>query len=270
MNLTDTEFNKISGYIRDNFGISLGPEKKSLIYSRLRATLIEKGFGSFSEYFDYLIKDRSGEAVVRFIDKVTTNHTFFMRETNHFDFFRDRVLPELEETCGAKRDIRLWCAGCSSGEEPYTLQMIMHDRFAERPEKWNTKILATDISTQALEKAVKGIYIADNVKALPEKWKKAYFEPYGNGSSIVCASIRNDILFRKFNLMDMFPFKAPMNVIFCRNVMIYFDNPTKEELIRKFWDWLVPGGYLFVGHSESLSQTKSEFAYIAPAVYKRT
>ncbi|MCL2351189.1 MAG: protein-glutamate O-methyltransferase [Firmicutes bacterium] len=267
--LTDAEFAAISDYIRSNFGISLGPEKKSLVYSRLSGTLREKGFESFTDYFDYLVKDRSGEAVVRFIDKVTTNHTFFMREENHFDFFRESVLPELEENLGARRDIRLWCAGCSSGEEPYTLQMILHDRFAGRPEKWDTKILATDISTLALEKAAKGVYSADSVKALPEKWRKAYFEPCVGGS-IISASIRNDILFRKLNLMDaVFPFKAPMHVIFCRNVMIYFDNPTKDALVQKFWNWLVPGGYLFVGHAESLSRSQAGFRYIIPAVYQK-
>ena len=269
-NLTDAEFSKISGYIKDNFGISLGPEKKSLVYSRLSGTLREKGFRSFSEYFEYLVKDRSGDAVAGFIDKVTTNHTFFMREANHFDFFRDSVLPELEAEYASKRDIRLWCAGCSTGEEPYVLQMIMRDRFSGKPEKWDTKILATDISTQALEKAVRGVYSAENMKAVPEKWKRVYFEPHGEGKSIVSASVRNDILFRKLNLMDaVFPFRAPMHVIFCRNVMIYFDSPAKEALVQKFWNWLLPGGFLFVGHSESLSHTKAEFKYVAPAVYRK-
>ncbi|MCL2463246.1 MAG: protein-glutamate O-methyltransferase CheR [Defluviitaleaceae bacterium] len=268
--LTDAEFAQISGFIRTNYGIDLGLEKKALIYSRLRATLVEKGFGSFSEYFGYLINNRTGEAVAEFIDKVTTNHTYFMREADHFDFLRDTVLPELEASNKAQGDVRLWCAGCSSGEEPYTLQMVMADYFAGKPGKWDTTILATDISTQMLEKAAAGVYPNDALRALPENWEKEYFEPFDAGRSIINPSIRNAILFRKLNLMDrVFPFRSRLHVIFCRNVMIYFDMATKNELVKKFRDWLLPGGYLFVGHSEPLSRAETGLKYVAPAVYQK-
>lgn len=268
--LTDKEFFMIRDYIKKNFGISLADEKKSLVYSRLRATLQEKGFNDFTEYFNYLIKDKSGEAIVRFIDKVTTNHTFFMREVDHFDFFRDTVLPYLETACASKRDIRLWCAACSSGEEPYTLQMIMQDYFKDKPEKWDTQILATDISSNVLTKATRGAYAAENIKSLPDKWRRDYFTQNEANQWTITESVRKKVVYRKLNLMDdRFPFKKPMQVIFCRNVMIYFDAATRDALVEKFYEWTEPDGYLFIGHSESLSQTGTKYKYVQPAVYRK-
>jgi chemotaxis protein methyltransferase CheR len=170
--ITDKEFKQIRDYIKANFGISLNDEKKSLIYSRLRTTLIEKGFDNFTDYFQYMINDKTQEAVIRFIDKVTTNHTFFMREVDHFDYFRDTVLPYIEEAYRSQKDLRLWCAGCSSGEESNTLQMIIQDYFKNKPDKWNVQILATDISTQVLDKAVNSVYTTESLASVPDKWRK--------------------------------------------------------------------------------------------------
>jgi chemotaxis protein methyltransferase CheR len=269
--ITDKEFDRIREYIKSTLGISLSNEKKSLIYSRLRTTLADKGFDNFTQYFDYLINDKTDNAVVHFIDKVTTNHTFFMREVDHFDFFRETVLPFVEENWRSQKDLRLWCCACSSGEEPYTLQMIIQDFFKNIKEKWDMQILATDISTQVLDKAVMGVYPTESIKPLPDSWKKDYFKQYDAAHSIIMEDVKKQIIFRRFNMMEgRYPFKKKFQVIFCRNVMIYFDNKSRDETVKKFYDLMEPGGYLFIGHSESLNHTGTEFKYVMPAVYRKT
>ncbi|MDR2903063.1 MAG: protein-glutamate O-methyltransferase CheR [Clostridiales bacterium] len=267
--LTEKEFNTIRDYIKKNYGISLGDEKKSLVYSRLRAILQEKGFDNFTQYFDYLVKDKTGEAVVKFIDKITTNHTFFMREPEHFYYFRDNVLPYIANKHADTKDLRLWCAGCSSGEEPYTLQMIIQDYFQDKP-GWNTEILATDISAKVLAKALNGVYSNESIAPMPDMWKKKYFKDNGGGTSTVSDQLKSKITYRKFNLMDdRFPFKKPFQAIFCRNVMIYFDNDTRMQLVEKFYNATEKDGYFFIGHSESLNQTGTKFQYLQPALYRK-
>ena len=266
--LTDAEFIRIRDFIKANYGINMGNEKKALIYSRLRTTLIKNGFESFTQYFDYLIADKTGEAVIDFVDRVTTNHTFFMRETEHFDYFRDTVLPYLEEHKAKAKEICLWCACCSSGEESNTLQMIIQDRFEGKG--WNTEILATDISSQVLDKAVHSVYPNERIEPLPEAWKKKYFRKHDENNFIVIDAIKKNITYRRFNLMQpRYTFKKKMDVIFCRNAMIYFDAPTRDLVVERFYDALAPGGYFFIGHSESLTHTKTKFKYIQPAVYRK-
>jgi chemotaxis protein methyltransferase CheR len=268
--ITTQEFNRIRDYIKQNFGISLSDEKKSLVYSRLRTTLLDLGFDNFSDYFDFLIKEKSGDHITRFIDKVTTNHTFFMREVDHFDYLRDTVLPYIAETYKSQKDLRLWCAASSSGEEPYTLQMIAQDFFGKGAEKWDTHMLATDISSQVLDKAIHGVYANESLKPIPESWKRDYFRKHSDTHSMVNDNIKRQMLFRKFNLMEpQFPFKKHFQVIFCRNVMIYFDNKTRDDVVRKLYDVVEPGGYLFIGHSESLNHTGTKFKYVKPAVYRK-
>ncbi len=268
--ITDREFVLIRDYIKKNFGISLGDEKKSLIYSRLRNILLANNLEDFTQYYEFLVNDKSGEAVVQFIDKVTTNHTFFMRETDHFDFFRDKVLPDIYERYNSTHDLRLWCAGCSSGEESYTLQMIIQDFFNTKQPKWDTQILATDISTNVLNKAINGIYPTESIATLPPKWQNDYFDKSDSTNSVVKDSIKKQIIYRKFNLMqEHFSFKKKFQVIFCRNVMIYFDDETRTKLINKFYDITESNGYLFIGHSESISRATTQYKYVMPAVYKR-
>ena len=267
--ITDKEFELIRDYIKQHFGINLGKEKKTLVYSRLRNTLVELNCDDFTQYYNYLINDRTGQAVIRFIDKITTNHTFFMREVDHFDYFRQNVLPYIEQAYSNNKDIRLWCAGCSSGEEAYTLQMLLQDFFASKP-GWNLEILATDISTQVLDKAVRGVYSKESVHTLPENWRKKYFKAYDNDHYIILDEVKKNITYRKFNLMsDQFPFKKPLQVIFCRNVMIYFDNETRVKLVEKYYNATAEGGYLFIGHSESLNHTNTKYKYIMPAIYRK-
>ena len=266
--LTDAEFEQIRKFTKQKYGISLSDEKKTLVHSRLRSTLQELGMDSFSEYFDYLLQDKTGEALNRFVNKITTNHTFFMRETDHFDYFRDIVLPYLEEKYSSQKDIRLWCPASSSGEEPVTLQIIMQEYFKPKP-GWDTQMLASDISAQSLDKAVAGVYATEALENIPKAWKAEYFQKVDYQFSKVRDITRNKILYRRINLMDPFNFKKRLHVIFCRNVMIYFDNVTRDSVVKRFYEIVEPGGYLFIGHSESISNSGTEFQYIKPAVYRK-
>ena len=267
--ITNKDFQQFADYIKENYGINFKEEKKILVMGRLQAILQEKGITRFSEYLKELMGDKTGEDVVRMLDRITTNHTFFMREVDHFDFLKNTVLPELNKTI-ADRDLRIWCAASSTGEEPYTLAMILQDFFEQQPVIWDKKILATDLSSKALTTAMEGVYSLEEVNPLPPIWKSRYFKKRQDGTMEICPELKQEVIFRKFNLMEKkFPFRRKFHVIFCRNVMIYFDLPTRTELVQKMYDFLEPGGYLFVGHSESVNRTESEFQYVMPSVYQK-
>lgn len=267
--ITDKEFNQLAAYIKEQYGIFLKKEKKQLVIGRLHNVLQEGGFSNFSDYYEYLISEKSGTAVDVLINRITTNHTYFMREPNHFYFFRDEVLPFLKEHV-RDRDLRIWCAGCSSGEEAYTLAMITDEFFTEKKMSWDTKILATDISDKVLKAARTGVYRKENMTHLPPLWVMKYFTKQSPELYEINEKIKKEVIYRRFNLMEqLFPFKKKFHVIFCRNVMIYFDQKTKVELTKKFYDMLEYGGYLFIGHSESLFGSKTGFKYIMPAVYRK-
>jgi chemotaxis protein methyltransferase CheR len=267
--ITQNEFQKLSNYIRTNYGIHLKEEKKSLLTGRLQQVLLQEGFNSFTEYYYHLIEDKSGSALSTFIDKITTNHTYFMRESDHFFYFQDTVLPYLKQTVSS-RDLRIWCAASSTGEEPYTLAMILDEFFGKEKPIWDTKILATDISSRVLEIARRGIYDSERIEPLPSYWKTNYLQNIDGKTYAISAKIKNEVIFRKLNLMDkFFPFKQKFHVIFCRNVMIYFDNETKEKLINKLYDAMEYGGFLFVGHSEWINREATRFKFIKPAIYRK-
>lgn len=267
--ITDNEFRRLADYIRMNYGISLKKEKQTLVMGRLANVLSNKGFKSFSDYYDYIVSDRTGQAVITLVDRITTNHTFFMREPDHFYFFKDKVLPYLSGTVREK-DLRIWCAACSSGEESYTLAMILDEYFGNEKKNWDTKVLATDISDKVLTIARNGVYNNERIAPLPANWRLGYFNKLDNENSVVSEKIKNEVIYRKLNLMDeRFPFKRRFHTIFIRNVMIYFDNETKQKLADKLYDQMEPGGYLFIGHSESLNRETTRFKYIMPAVYRK-
>lgn len=267
--ITKKEFVQLTAFIKANYGINLKAEKEALVIGRLQNVLIQNGFHSFSEYYDYLIAEKTGVAVSTLLDKITTNHTFFMREADHFTYFENVVVPYLEKKVTDK-DLRIWCAGCSSGEEPYTLAMILDEYFEKEKHLWDKKILATDISNKVLEEATKGIYSNNEISVLPPKWKLKYFNKVNDESSEFNAIIKKEVIYRKFNLMEsVFPFKKKFHVIFCRNVMIYFDDKTRCGLVEKFYDALEPGGYLFIGHSEALNREATSFKYVMPAIYRK-
>ncbi len=267
--ITEREFKQLACFIKDNYGINLKEEKRLLLVGRLSNVLLEAGFKSFSEYYEYIISDKTGEAVITLVDKITTNHTFFMREAVHFSYFRDLVLPFLDSTIKDK-DLRLWCAACSTGEEAYTLAMIVDDFFGPEKYRWDTKILATDISETALRHAKRAVYSKERISPLPAHWKAKHFMMYDSENYIVADKIRKEVIYRKLNLMDnIFPFSKKFHVIFCRNVMIYFDDETKDELVNKLYNHMETGGFLFIGHSESLNKEATKFHYIMPAVYRK-
>lgn len=271
LTITDREFSRLTEYIKANYGINLGKKKKALVVGRLQNILIEKNFQNFSEYIDYVMQEKTGEAVRNLVSKITTNHTYFMREPEHFHFFKNTVLPYWYKQLKTSMDLRVWSAGCSSGEEPYTLAMIIADFFSGvNNELWDTKVLATDISTRVLSEAQEGIYPNESLEALPKMWRATYFNRLDNDNSMVTDAIKKEVIFRIFNLMNTsFPFKKKFHVIFCRNVMIYFDSETKRELVNRFYDHMEHGGYLFIGHSESLNREETKFKYVLPAVYRK-
>lgn len=267
--ITENEFKQLADYIKANYGIYLKKEKQTLVIGRLHSVLEEMGFNTFTEYFKYVTSDKSGHAVVTLVDKITTNHTYFMREANHFNYLKDKVLPLLTNSIKDK-DLRIWCAACSSGEESYTLAMILDEFFGGDKMFWDTKVLATDISNTVLEGARKGIYSRERIAPLSPLWKSNYFKRYDNENFILKDSIKNEVIYRNFNLMtEVFPFKKKFHIIFCRNVMIYFDNDTRRKLINKFYDSLEYGGYLFIGHSESIDRSTTPFKYVIPSVYRK-
>lgn len=269
INITEKEFSQLADYIKKHYGIYLKKEKMALVTGRLQNVLIEKGFQNFTDYYNHILSDKSGTEVTTLVDKITTNHTFFMREQDHFTYFKDKVLPYLKTKIKDK-DLRVWCAGCSTGEEPYTLAMIIDEFFGKEKSLWDTKILATDISNRVLEIAKGGIYSSDGIGMIPAQWKLNYFKKIDNENNIITDQIKKEIIFRKFNLMEEnFPFKRKFHVIYCRNVMIYFDTQTKCKLINKFYDSLEYGGYLFIGHSESINRDDASFKYVMPSVYRK-
>ncbi|AFM39895.1 methylase of chemotaxis methyl-accepting protein [Desulfosporosinus acidiphilus SJ4] len=269
MKLSIRDFKQLAELIHVNYGIYLKEEKIPLVEGRLRQVLVDQQFESYAEYIDYLKTEKTGHAIQTLINKITTNHTFFMRETDHFNFFREEVLPELLQSKQDK-DLRIWSAGCSSGEEPYTLAMIIDEVLGEQKKYWDARILATDLSQQVLESALQGVYSKDKVDSLPPNWRLKYFSKLSSDEYSLTESLRQEVIFRKFNLMEeVFPFRKKFDVIFCRNVMIYFDMETKKKLVEKFYDITNQDGYLFIGHSESVNRSESKYHYIRPAVYRK-
>lgn len=250
-----------------NYGINL-EKKRQLIEGRLCNFVSENGYHSFDEYFDYIFMQNSKEELAILLNKLTTNHTFFMREYEHFEFFEQIILKQLSKEV-KDGDLRIWSAGCSSGEEPYTLAMIMANFFADDKRRWDKKILATDISQEVLSKARLGIYTKEDLEEIKESWKRNYFHKLNKEEYQINDLIKNEVIFRSFNLMENFPFKKKFHVIFCRNVMIYFDQKTKNQLIQRFYDMTQDGGYLFIGMSESLAKDSCPYKYVMPSVYRK-
>ncbi|MFO7888256.1 MAG: protein-glutamate O-methyltransferase CheR [Eubacteriales bacterium] len=262
------EFQTLIKYIKKYYGIDL-IKKKNLIEGRLNNVIVTKGFDNFSDYLDYVDKDSSGKEATYLIDKLTTNHTYFMREEKHYDFMENSVLPYFQNTI-KDRDLRIWSAGCSSGEEPYTTAILLKEFFNNNFINWDSKILATDISSTALNTALEGVYSETTLSKLPNVWKMKYFQKTGLNKYRISEEIRREVIFRKFNLMNKtFPFKKKFHLIFCRNVMIYFDRKTKNELIEKFYNHTIKGGYLFIGHSESVPRDETRYKYVMPSIYRK-
>ncbi|MGA1823966.1 MAG: CheR family methyltransferase [bacterium] len=272
MQISDKEFLIMRDLIYDHFGINLTEQKKSLLVGRLQKQIRCLGFTNFKDYYNYLTSDKTGQALSTLVNFISTNYTFFSREKEHFDYFTSTALPNViaQVKNRNERQIRIWCAGCSSGQEAYMLAMLVLDYLGKEYGSWDAGILATDISVPVLEKARAGIYPDEQIKVLPKKFLYNYFKNLGRGEWAVNEKVKKEITFRRFNLMNkQFPFKKPFQIIFCRNVMIYFDQPTRDALVKNFHQFLEPNGYLFIGHSESIGRGQNLFKYIKPALYRR-
>ncbi len=268
LTLNENDFRKLITFIKGRYGIDLS-QKRQLIIGRLSNTVVSMGYSTFTEYIEHILSQKNPQDIELMLNKLTTNYTFFLRESAHFDYFRDTVLPYLEKT---KRDhvLSIWSAGCSSGQEPYTLSMILKEYFGSKAGNWDTRVLATDISQNALKAAASGIYDEESLSAIPSAWKQKYFKRTNEAGVYQVADVlKNNVIFRTFNLMDPIRFKLKFDVIFCRNVMIYFDQQTKDALVQRFFNATVPGGYLFIGHSESLNKATTPYKYLMPSAYRK-
>ncbi len=267
--ITDEEFQRISVYMKANYGIDLS-QKKVIINGRLENYLRKGGYGSCTEYLNALGTDKTGTLEKMLVNLLTTNHTYFMREFENFEYFRKEVLPWLKKKQERQKDLRIWCGAASTGEEPYMIAMVLDDYFGLEREQWDKRILATDISTKVLQQAVAGVYSAEQLKNLPEKWKRHFFKPVAGGSQyMITDDLKSQVLFRQFNLMDPFPFKRKMHTIFLRNVMIYFDEKTKRDLLQKVYNYMEPGGYLFIGTTETLDRSSVPLEIIKPSIFRK-
>ncbi len=269
VNPTEAEFRDLSRLVYDQFGINLTDKKKSLVRGRLNKVLKERGFTTFSQYLGAVRRDQSGMALIELIDRISTNHTFFFRESDHFSFFQEVALEEIRTENPA--EIRIWCAGCATGEEAYTLAMLCQEWGERKNFRGSFKILATDISVTALEQAVTGLYNDERMRLVPQGLKKKFFEELGPDRWSVSEVLKKRILFKRLNFMDKsFPFKNQFHAVFCRNVMIYFDRETKNDLVQRIGRHLMAGHYFFIGHSETLGRETFDFEYVKPSVYRKS
>jgi chemotaxis protein methyltransferase CheR len=273
--LTERDFRKISKLVYKHCGINLHDDKKELVRARLAKRLRKGNFKSFSDYMKHVLADKTGKEFSILIDSLSTNVTSFFREGQHFEFLQKRFLPLLLEQKRKSRNfrIRAWSAGCSSGEEVYSMAITLLDAVQGQG-RWDIKVLGTDISTSMLETAQMGVYDKQRVAPVSPMQRQKYLLPSHISKQRVfevSKSLRDVVIFEYLNLMEDWPINPPRGVdfIFCRNVMIYFDKTTQAQLVNRFWNLLAPGGVLFTGHSESLTGIEHKFKYIQPTIYAK-
>ena len=273
--MKDKEFWQFSSFIYERVGIQLPPTKKTMLEARLQKRLKALDIDSFEAYSKFVFSEEGQRAeLVRLIDVVTTNKTDFFREPGHFEHLTHKALPAIMKNRGGRftEPVRIWSAGCSSGEEPYTLAMVLSE-FASENNGFRFSILASDISTRILETAKTAIYPEERVDGIALDFKKKYLLRSKQRSLTlvrVCPELRSKVLFRRINFMDSdFGIAEKMDIIFCRNVVIYFDKPTQQRLMRKFYQQLRPGGYLVLGHSETLNGINDDFISVGSTVYQK-
>jgi chemotaxis protein methyltransferase CheR len=268
--LTDSDFAYFRDLVGQHAGITLGEHKRQLVYGRLARRLRQLSLDSFSAYCDY-VEAHVDTELTEVINAITTNLTSFFRENHHFEHLVQQALPEILDRNAATRRLRLWSAGCSTGEEPYSIAMSVAETLPERS-GWDLKILATDIDSQVLARAAAGVYPDERVKDIEPARLRKWFQR-GNGANTgkvrVSSRLQELIGFRQLNLMQPWPMKGPFDVIFCRNVVIYFDKPTQRQLFDRYAELLAPHGFLYVGHSESLHGVSERFKLIGRTIYRR-
>lgn len=265
LTISDEDFHRMVQFVKSRYGIDLH-QKRQLMQSRLAGLLVHEGYGDFQSYVDHLLSHGTGEDIDRLLSRLTTNYTYFMRETESFDYFVKTILPQITRRHQGDKDLAIWSAGCSSGEEPYNITMYMMDHLGGQWGAWDTRILASDLSVDVLAKAQKGIYQLPDT--IPARWREEYFVPVGGKRYQVAPRVRKNVIFRQFNLMEPISFRRKFDVIFCRNVMIYFDQPTKDALVRRFYDATVPGGYLIISLSENLPPD-TPYKRVATSIFQR-
>jgi chemotaxis protein methyltransferase CheR len=268
-NLSDKDFNRLRDIIYNEAGIKLSDVKKALMQSRLMKRLRELQLANFTEYHDYLLEHYEKEKI-NFINAITTNKTDFFRENEHFEFMKKKILPDFD--LKKEREIRIWSAGCSTGEEPYTIAITLHEYYSGKkaPE---FLILATDIDTQVLNKAQDGLYAADHLADVESKYLNNYFtyERNQNGAFYRAKDkLKEAVYYRRLNLLvEQYPMKKQFDIIFCRNVIIYFDKETQKKLFEKFYGYLKDDGYLLIGHSENITNITDKFYLVGRTIYKK-
>lgn len=271
--LSQRDFNRLSSFIYESCGIKMPPEKKTMLESRLQRRVRTLGMKSFGDYINYLFSPAGmKDELVQMTDLVTTNKTDFFREPDHFTYLVERVLPEWVRKWGAGSKLKVWSAGCSSGEEPYTLAMTLNE-FAGENQGFDYQILATDISTRVLEKARLAVYEEEKVIPVPLPLKQKYLlrsRERGDGLVRIVPELRQKVKFARLNFMDGdFGIHEKIDVIFCRNVIIYFDKPTQERLLNRFHGHMAAGGHIFMGHSETMNGLDVPLVMVHPTVYRK-
>ena len=270
--IRDADYRFVADLLYERFGIQFGDKKKILVAGRLAKRLRELGLSDFSEYVKMLQSDRSGAELVELVNRLTTNHSYFFRESEHFDYLRETVFPSLGQSTPRPqgRGFRIWSAGCAAGEEAHSIAITMREGFGAALSGADQAILATDISLKALQIAGAGIYPESRLRDMPKDYLARYFSKCEDGQYKAHPSIHDLILFKRLNLMTIpYPFKGQFDVIFCRNVMIYFDKEAKASLVGALYEFVKPGGYLFTGQSETIQRGESPFVYVKPGIYRR-
>ncbi len=268
---TDADFEKIRVFVKDETGIKLSEGKKNMVYGRLSRRLRQVGLSKFSEYFDLVSGNKDKDERGQFINAITTNLTSFFREEHHFDFLKNDVVPRLMAENAVSKKIRIWSAGCSTGEEPYSIAIALYESIPNI-DKWDIKILATDLDTNVLAHGERGIYDIERISALSKTRKSTWFLKGKGGNS---GSVKVDprlqclITFRQLNLMGAWPMKGLFDFMFCRNVVIYFDKDTQRVLFDRYANLLTPTSNLFMGHSESMHNVCDRFGLIGNTIYKK-
>lgn len=262
-------FNRFRSIIHSEAGISLGPEKQSLLANRISKRLIKLGIASERDYLQVVESDLSGDELLQLIDAISTNVTYFWRESDHFDFFREKLV----ELVPQQREIKVWCAASSSGEEPFCLAAVAHSVLSQARSSHSVKILATDISTKVLNLATRALYDPKQLRDTPPELCKTYFpirKIDGEDKVTVREELREIVVFKKLNLSKFpYPLKGGIDFIFCRNVMIYFDKNLREQIVKEFTRLLKPGGFLVISHSENLMGLTHELHTVQPGVFQR-
>ncbi|WP_455203263.1 CheR family methyltransferase [Kaarinaea lacus] len=264
---TDRDFNFIRTLVAEKTGIALSEAKSHMVYSRLTRRLRQLNLQRFSDYCAVLKQDDSDE-LVNFVNAITTNLTAFFRENHHFDYLANEVFPRIFSKKPDKR-LRIWSAGCSTGEEPHSIAMVLNECLP-RNSGWDAKILATDLDSNVVEKASSGIYTKARIDGISKSRQKKYFRPLGSSGEVqVVPEVRELITFKQLNLMNAWPMKGPFDIIFCRNVVIYFNKNTQKELFNRYADITVDHGHLFIGHSESLFKVSDRYNLIGNTIYQK-